>query len=67
MIKIYMVMKNGKYLAKKSWNRSQWVDDPQRARVWTAYQGPNAAIDAHGGKRITLEIDIEKATIPEPK
>jgi hypothetical protein len=67
-VKIYMVKKNGKYLGRyKCYRRGNWVDDPQKARVWTAYQGPAAAISQHGGEKVTLEIDIEKAKIPQPE
>jgi hypothetical protein len=71
-VKIYMVQrKDGKYYKRgqSSWSASRrWVDDPQKASVWTTYQGPAAVLQFNkNAKRIDLEIDIEKAKIPQPE
>ncbi len=66
-LKLYMVKKNGKFLKRKAYHaRPEWTDDPQKARVWTAYQGPAAVIPRTGGERITVEIDLENAKISKP-
>jgi len=60
ILKLYMVVKNKKFLKRKAYHgRAEWTDNPQEARVWTAYQGPAAVIPRTGGKRHDIEVPIE--------
>jgi hypothetical protein len=61
-LKLYMVVKNKKFLKRKAYHgRAEWTEDPQQGRVWTAYQGPAAAISRFGGKRFDIEVPIENS------
>jgi len=67
-LKLYMVKRQGKFYRRKDWRNKVWVDDPQKAAVWTNYQGPAAVRSMFpDAERIELEIDIEKAQIPQPE
>lgn len=74
-MKIYMVRNNkGQYYRRKGYAgyRKTWVDDPQRASVWTTYQGPANVLSwcrntGQKAERIDLEIDLEKTEVSEPK
>ena len=59
-LKIYTVQKERKFYRRKQYIESRrCIDDPQRASIWTVYQGPSAVLREYPtAKRIDLEIKL---------